>query len=288
MGISEIHIFHDQGANELYNSSVLFIYSNLQIEMKVRLFPHYFEACHGKSIADSHFGVATRKGNKLLHFLDEGVRFDHKFWASVFETLESGQCWLIPVNNDFQWVAKTMAGIKSCSNFELTDVLGQVVMINDETDERTTKIIELKEREKKEKKESSQTKNRDDAEENNELRKELKAKKEEGKRMSTRKTETEKAKRENNSKGKRKREEEDSASEEETPEKKRRKLEIKLGSKIQVWFQDMEQYFKATVESFDEDLGYEISYGNRKKEFVDLFPEDCTEDKSNQDRWNYI
>lgn len=80
VNIGTIHIFHDKGSNELYNSSVLYIYSSLNISQSCRIFCHYFESCHGKSICDSHFGQTTKRGNNLLHFLKPDERYDHKFW----------------------------------------------------------------------------------------------------------------------------------------------------------------------------------------------------------------
>lgn len=61
----------------------------------------------------------------------------------------SGCCYLLPVTNRYQWVAKTSDGIKKCSNFEFTDELGVVKMKIDETEEIVTKKIELEDRSKR-------------------------------------------------------------------------------------------------------------------------------------------
>jgi hypothetical protein len=83
--IDQIDIFHDKGSNELYNSSVLYIYSSLSAAHSCCVFHcHYFESCHGKSICDSHFGQVTKKGNNLLHFLKPDKKYDHHFWYLFF------------------------------------------------------------------------------------------------------------------------------------------------------------------------------------------------------------
>lgn len=78
--IKNIHIFHDKGSNELYNSSILYLYSSLASTYERNLFAHYFESCHGKSICDSHFGQTTKKGNRLLQYLKPEKRYNHIFW----------------------------------------------------------------------------------------------------------------------------------------------------------------------------------------------------------------
>src|SRR5688572_18418181 len=97
-----------------------------------------------------HFGSATRRGNNLLHFLKPEARYDHKFWAAVFQSL-NGQCYILPVTNSYKWVAKTLVGISECNNFEFTDVLGEVEMLFD-NGTVTKKTIELKERGEKKRK----------------------------------------------------------------------------------------------------------------------------------------
>lgn len=49
-GAKTIHVFHDKGSNELYNSSVLYIYTCLSATYDCKIFPHYFESCHGKGM----------------------------------------------------------------------------------------------------------------------------------------------------------------------------------------------------------------------------------------------
>jgi hypothetical protein len=141
-----IHVFSDSGANEFYNSSVLYLLSSLQ-NSTMKILPHFFEGCHGKSMADAHFGTCKRRGHNLLHFLDPKLQYTHLYWASVHDSLKHGQCFLLPVNSG-KWMASTIQGISECHNFELIEQ-GKIIMIKDLDGSRVHADIQLKTRKPK-------------------------------------------------------------------------------------------------------------------------------------------
>jgi hypothetical protein len=68
----------------------------------------------------------------LLKFLKIGEVYDSSYWASVFDSLINTDCYILPICENFNWVAKTINGIHSHSKFSFTGIPGEVVMSNAE------------------------------------------------------------------------------------------------------------------------------------------------------------
>lgn len=75
-------------------------------------------------------GSGTRRGTSLLQFLKIGESYDFDYWASVFDSLVHTNCYILPISENFNWIAKTIPGIHSHSKFTFTGVPGEVIMSN--------------------------------------------------------------------------------------------------------------------------------------------------------------
>jgi len=60
---------------------------------------------------------------------------------------------------------------------------------------------------------------------------------------------------------------------------------IQEGAKVMVWFEDKKRYYRGIVVEVAENHDYLIEWGNHRKEWVNLRPEDCTHEITNTNRW---
>lgn len=126
--IKTVYVWQDGGAIDYFNSTMIFLFSSFETLFSIKLFVHFFEFCHGKSIADSISGVATRKGSRLLKFLKIGIEYSWEYWASVHDSIDKSEAYILPPTEEIGIEAKTIKGITTFRDFEFTGKVGEVVM----------------------------------------------------------------------------------------------------------------------------------------------------------------